>query len=95
MSRYHRWRDTARERPPAVRCQARQPLSHAGISTVAHDPCRQTRMVIDASSGPPWHPFQNLLALAMLVLADGQTAYYAMLEKLGYPKRALLVSRVQ
>jgi hypothetical protein len=46
----------------------------------------------------PAHPgirARTLLALAMLVLASCQTAYYAMLEKLGYPKRALLVSRVQ
>ena len=35
-----------------------------------------------------------LLALAVL-LASCQTAYYATLEKLGYPKRDLLVSRVQ
>jgi hypothetical protein len=37
----------------------------------------------------------TLLALAMPVLASCQTAYYATMEKLGYPKRALLVSRVQ
>jgi hypothetical protein len=37
----------------------------------------------------------TLLALAMLVLASCQTVYYATMEKLGYPKRALLVSRVQ
>jgi chromosome segregation ATPase len=36
-----------------------------------------------------------LLALAVLLLASCQTAYYAALEKLGYPKRDLLVSRVQ
>ena len=36
-----------------------------------------------------------LLALTVLVLAGCQTAYYAALEKLGYPKRDLLVSRVQ
>src|SRR5919201_2796336 len=37
----------------------------------------------------------TLLVLAVLVLASCQTAYYATMEKLGYPKRALLVSRVQ
>jgi ElaB/YqjD/DUF883 family membrane-anchored ribosome-binding protein len=37
----------------------------------------------------------TLLTLAVLVLASCQTAYYATMEKLGYPKRALLVSRVQ
>src|SRR5882762_6037310 len=31
----------------------------------------------------------------LLVLASCQTAYYAAMEKLGYPKRDLLVSRVQ
>jgi ElaB/YqjD/DUF883 family membrane-anchored ribosome-binding protein len=36
-----------------------------------------------------------LLALAVLLPASCQTAYYATLEKLGYPKRDLLVSRVQ
>jgi hypothetical protein len=36
-----------------------------------------------------------LLALAVLLLASCQTAYYATMEKLGYPKRDLLVSRVQ
>ena len=36
----------------------------------------------------------TLLVLAML-LAGCQTAYYATLEKLGYPKRDLLVSRIQ
>jgi hypothetical protein len=40
------------------------------------------------------HP-RLLLALAVLVLAGCQTAYYTALEKLGYPKRDLLVSRVQ
>jgi hypothetical protein len=33
--------------------------------------------------------------LAVLVLTSCQTAYYAAMEKLGYPKRDLLVSRVQ
>jgi hypothetical protein len=32
-----------------------------------------------------------LLALAVLLLASCQTAYYAALEKLGYPKLDLLV----
>ena len=36
-----------------------------------------------------------LLVLAVLVLASCQRAYYAAMEKLGYPKRDLLVSRVQ
>ena len=36
-----------------------------------------------------------LLALAVLLLASCQAAYYATMEKLGYPKRDLLVSRVQ
>jgi flagellar basal body-associated protein FliL len=36
-----------------------------------------------------------LLVLAVLVLVSCETAYYATMEKLGYPKRALLVSRVQ
>src|SRR5919198_2268398 len=40
------------------------------------------------------HP-RTLLVLAVLVLASCQTAYYAAMEKLGYPKRDLLVSRVQ
>jgi ElaB/YqjD/DUF883 family membrane-anchored ribosome-binding protein len=40
------------------------------------------------------HP-RTLLVVAVLVLASCQTAYYATMEKLGYPKRALLVSRVQ
>lgn len=46
----------------------------------------------------PVHPGvrpRTLLVLAVLVLASCQTAYYATLEKLGYPKRDLLVSRVQ
>jgi len=38
---------------------------------------------------------RTLLVLAVLVLASCQTAYYAAMEKLGYPKRDLLVSRVQ
>jgi len=38
---------------------------------------------------------RTLLVLAVLVLTSCQTAYYAAMEKLGYPKRALLVSRVQ
>jgi len=37
----------------------------------------------------------TLLVLAVLVLTTCQTAYYAAMEKLGYPKRDLLVSRVQ
>ncbi len=37
----------------------------------------------------------TLLVLAVLVLTSCQTAYYAAMEKLGYPKRDLLVSRVQ
>ena len=37
----------------------------------------------------------TLLVLAVLGLTSCQTAYYATMEKLGYPKRALLVSRVQ
>src|SRR5438132_2785611 len=36
-----------------------------------------------------------LLMLAVLVLTSCQTAYYAAMEKLGYHKRDLLVSRVQ
>jgi hypothetical protein len=36
-----------------------------------------------------------LFVLAVLLLASCQTAYYATMEKLGYPKRNLLVSRVQ
>ena len=36
-----------------------------------------------------------LLVLVVLVLASCDTAYYAAMEKLGYPKRDLLVSRVQ
>jgi Protein of unknown function (DUF2959) len=43
---------------------------------------------------PSVHP-GTLLVLAALVLASCQSAYYAALEKLGYPKRDLLVSRVQ
>jgi hypothetical protein len=46
----------------------------------------------------PAHPSVRpctLLVLAVLVLASCQSAYYATMEKLGYPKRALLVSRVQ
>src|ERR687885_707148 len=35
------------------------------------------------------------LLLTVLVLASCETAYYATMEKLGYPKRDLLVSRVQ
>ena len=35
------------------------------------------------------------LGVAMLLLASCQTAYYATMEKLGYHKRDLLVSRVQ
>ena len=38
---------------------------------------------------------RTLLVLAVLVLTSCQTAYYAAMEKLGYPKRDLLVSRVQ
>ena len=38
---------------------------------------------------------RTLLVLAVLVLISCQTAYYAAMEKLGYPKRDLLVSRVQ
>lgn len=38
---------------------------------------------------------RTLLVLAVLVLASCDMAYYATMEKLGYPKRALLVSRVQ
>jgi hypothetical protein len=37
----------------------------------------------------------TLLVLAVLVLTSCQTAYYAAMEKLGYPKRDLLVSRVE
>jgi hypothetical protein len=37
----------------------------------------------------------TLLALTVLLLASCQTAYYATMEKLGYPKRDLLVSRIQ
>jgi Protein of unknown function (DUF2959) len=46
---------------------------------------------------PPCHGVRPriLLVLAVLVLTSCQTAYYAAMEKLGYPKRALLVSRVQ
>jgi hypothetical protein len=40
------------------------------------------------------HP-STMLALAVLLLASCQTAYYAAMEKLGYPKRDLLVSRIQ
>jgi len=40
------------------------------------------------------HP-STLLALAVLLLASCETAYYAAMEKLGYPKRDLLVSRIQ
>ena len=40
------------------------------------------------------HP-RTLLVLAVLVLASCETAYYAAMEKLGYPKRDLLVSRVE
>jgi ElaB/YqjD/DUF883 family membrane-anchored ribosome-binding protein len=40
------------------------------------------------------HP-STLLVLAVLLLASCQTAYYAAMEKLGYPKRDLLVSRIQ
>jgi hypothetical protein len=36
-----------------------------------------------------------MLALTALLLASCQTAYYAAMEKLGYPKRDLLVSRIQ
>jgi Protein of unknown function (DUF2959) len=36
-----------------------------------------------------------LLVLAVLILASCETAYYATMEKLGYHKRDLLVSRVQ
>jgi DNA repair exonuclease SbcCD ATPase subunit len=36
-----------------------------------------------------------LLVLAVLLLASCQTAYYVTMEKLGYPKRDLLVSRVR
>src|SRR5919109_4567326 len=46
----------------------------------------------------PVHPSvrpRTLLVLAVLVLASCETAYYATMEKLGYPKRDLLVSRVQ
>src|ERR671932_2590446 len=46
----------------------------------------------------PVHPRvrpRTLLMLAVLVLASCQTAYYAAMEKLGYPKRDLLVSRVE
>src|ERR687885_1968611 len=42
-----------------------------------------------------WVRPRTLLVLAVLVLASCQTAYYATMEKLGYPKRDLLVSRVQ
>jgi hypothetical protein len=38
---------------------------------------------------------RTLLVLAVLMLTSCQTAYYAAMEKLGYPKRELLVSRVQ
>jgi hypothetical protein len=38
---------------------------------------------------------RTLLVLAVLVLTSCQTAYYAAMEKLGYPKRDLLVSLVQ
>src|SRR4029453_1977367 len=38
---------------------------------------------------------RTLLVLAVLVVTSCQTAYYAAMEKLGYPKRDLLVSRVQ
>ena len=38
---------------------------------------------------------RTLLVLAVLVLTSCQTAYYAAMEKLGYPKRDLLASRVQ
>jgi hypothetical protein len=46
---------------------------------------------------PPRHGVRPgaLLALAVLLLTSCQTAYYATLEKLGYPKRDLLVGRVQ
>jgi hypothetical protein len=46
----------------------------------------------------PAHPNVRpctLLVLAVLMLTSCQTAYYAAMEKLGYPKRDLLVSRVQ
>src|ERR671938_2097039 len=46
----------------------------------------------------PTHPSvrpRTLLVLAVLVLASCDTAYYAAMEKLGYPKRDLLVSRVE
>ena len=46
----------------------------------------------------PTHPGvrpRTLLVLAVLVLVSCETAYYAAMEKLGYPKRDLLVSRVQ
>ena len=46
----------------------------------------------------PVHPRvrpRTLLVLAVLVLASCETAYYATMEKLGYPKRDLLVRRVQ
>ena len=38
---------------------------------------------------------RTLLVLAVVVLASCETAYYATMEKLGYHKRDLLVSRVQ
>src|SRR5439155_19807226 len=38
---------------------------------------------------------RTLLVLTVLVLTSCQTAYYAAMETLGYPKRDLLVSRVQ
>ena len=41
-----------------------------------------------------FHP-STMLALTALLLASCQTAYYAAMEKLGYPKRDLLVSRIQ
>src|ERR671929_2158214 len=46
---------------------------------------------------PPCHGVRpsTLLVLAVLVFTSCQTAYYAAMEKLGYPKRDLLVSRVQ
>ena len=46
---------------------------------------------------PPCHGVRprTLLVLTVLVLTSCQTAYYAAMEKLGYPKRDLLVSRVQ
>ena len=67
---------------------------HLHCGTMTHVIPEEGMCVMRRPAHPSVRP-RTLLVFAVLVLASCQSAYYATMEKLGYPKRALLVSRVQ